>query len=66
MEGKPNRSSGVVKLALSGDSRKTGATKMYRRCLESGESRNVVMSSYDIGLSTVDDVKKQKDQSQSL
>jgi len=33
---------------------------MYRHSLESGESRNVVMASYDIGLSAVDDVRKQK------
>ena len=33
---------------------------------DSNESQNVVMSSYDTGLSTINDVKKQKDQSQSL
>ena len=38
---------------------------MYLHCHENGESRNVVMASYDTGLSTVDDVKKRKDQSQS-
>jgi hypothetical protein len=36
------------------------------RRLESSERQSVVMASYNIGSSTLDDIKKQKDQLQSF